>query len=211
METISLETRDGVQIVADFVESGKTGVLLVHMMPANRKSWIPFSQKLNEKEYTTLAIDLRGHGESEGGPLGYKNFSEDEHQASLADLEAGADFLKSKAIEKLILVGASIGANLSLIYLADHSEARAAVLLSPGLNYRGVKTEEPASKVKSDQAVFFVASQDDHDAVPMAERLYTVTGGKKNIKIFMDAGHGTTIFEKNPEFIDEVIHWIEQV
>ncbi|MEK7465033.1 MAG: hypothetical protein AAB591_01295, partial [Patescibacteria group bacterium] len=164
--------------------------------------------------------DLRGHGESQGGPPGaslakggpngYKNFSDAEHQASRLDAEAGVEFLKSKGIESVYQGGASIGANLALQYLAEHADAKAALLLSPGLDYRGVTTESAARSLKPGQSVYYIASRDDQYSADTIQRLYDVTpsGVRKEIKFFETAGHGTTIFEREPAFMDELAGWL---
>lgn len=210
-EAVKIKTQDGIKIAGDYYDSpGDKAVLLLHMMPADRKSWVEFAEKLRAINFKVLAIDLRGHGESQGGPDGYKKFSDAEHQASISDVEASAEFLENKGVKNLYLAGASIGANQALKYLAEHSEAKSAVLLSPGLDYRGVKIVGLIKTLKENQAVFAVASEDDKYSFDSVNKLFegVSLSNSRMIKIFENAGHGTTIFEKEPKFIDEVISWI---
>ena len=212
VETVKMNTKDGVEIIGDYYEAqGNKGALLLHMMPADRKSWIKFAEKLQANNFKVLSIDLRGHGESQGGPDGYKKFSDAEHQASIFDVEAGADFLKEKGVSALHLVGASIGANLALKYLAEHPETKSAILLSPGLDYRGVKTSDLTQLAES-QAVYAIASEDDQYSFETVKKLFETASfnDSRMIKIFKDAGHGTTIFEKEPEFINEAVDWLNK-
>src|SRR3989344_4533312 len=97
-EKINLTASDGKKISADFypAKNPKGWLLLTHMMPATKESWGNFAKSMQESGYSNLAIDLRGHGESEGGPDGYQKFSDAEHQAGIRDLEVGWDFLKSR-------------------------------------------------------------------------------------------------------------------
>lgn len=210
-ERVFLTTTDGAAIIGDY--SGKPSepaVLMLHMMPATKESWRIFSEKLNTAGFQTLAIDLRGHGESEGGPQGYKRFSDAEHQASIHDAEAGIQFLKSKSPSKIFIAGASIGANLALQYAVEHPEVNGIVLLSPGLDYRGIKTEPLVGKLPKNQGVYFAASADDSYSADTVKKLFdmTPTGVKKELKMFERAGHGTTIFEKEPAFMDELVSWL---
>ena len=220
METVRLKTKDGVEIVADYylplgekqiINGASRGVLLIHMMPSDRKSWVKFAEKLQAASFPALAIDLRGHGESRGGPDGYKSFSDEEHQGSTFDVLAGAVFLRSKKVDEFHLVGASIGANLALQYLSEHPNARSAVLLSPGLDYRGLKTPEFMKKVPQTRGIFLVASEDDVYSKDTANELASrVTLDEKHqAKIFETGGHGTALFENHPEFMDEVIAWLK--
>lgn len=213
-QKITLTTSDGKTIIGDYAgKSGQPAVLMLHMMPATRSSWREFSEKLNTSGFQTLAIDLRGHGESSGGPEGWKRFSDEEHQASIHDVEAGMDFIKSKNPSKIFITGASLGANLALEYAATHHDIQGVILLSPGLDYRGVKTETAVRNLRSGQGVYYAASRDDPYS---AETVGTLSragpvGAKKEIKIFDKAGHGTTIFEREPAFMGELVGWLENL
>lgn len=214
-QRIEFKTQDGVALVGDYYApagSWPRGLLLLHMMPADRASWRAFAEKMQAGGWPVLAVDLRGHGESQGGPEGYRKFSDAEHQASRFDVEAGAEFLKSKGVLELALGGASIGANLAFGYLAEHPEARSVFLLSPGLDYRGVRTEDAARSLRSGQAVYFAASRDDVYSAESAERLHGITpaGAAKAIRLFDAAGHGTAMFEREPSFMDEVAAWLQK-
>lgn len=115
--------------------------------------------------------------------LNYKKFTDSKHQKSVLDLGASVDFLKLKGVSKIHLVGASIGANLSLQYLTEHSDARSAILLSPGLDYRGVKTEERAAKLRAGQAVYYIAADDDPYSAQTVKTLYQKTPRRRNKRI----------------------------
>lgn len=208
-----LKTGDGIAIIGDYytpTTPSAKGLLLLHMMPAMRQSWHAFAEKMRGAGWQVLAIDLRGHGESDGGPDGYRSFSDAEHQASRYDVEVGVEFLKSNGVTELALGGASIGANLALQYLAEHPDVKSAFLLSPGLNYRGVETEPAASALKPGQAVYFIASRDDARSAEAIEQLAAAmpAGAAKESRMFDTAGHGTTIFEREPAFMDEIAAWL---
>lgn len=217
MEPIALTTSDGKKLAALYGK-GETGqgVLLLHMMPATKESWENFSQALLARGYHVLALDFRGHGESEGGPEGYKNFSDTEHQAKMHDVEAGAAFLEKQGIseENLIVVGASIGANLALRYLAEHPRACAVVLLSGGLTYKGVNAEEDVQRLHPGQRVFFVTSEDDRVSgnADMNRSLHVLVpeGIRKKLLVYGHAGHGTDMFNKEePDLQKEIVEWIQ--
>ncbi len=213
-ERIELTTKDNVKIVGDYypAEGSRQGVLLLHMMPRDRKSWVVFAEKLQRSGLPVLAIDLRGHGESQGGPDGYKSFSDTQHQDSRLDVLAGALFLRSKQVDEFHLIGASIGANLALQYASEHPNARSAILLSPGIEYRGLKTMGLIENVPPSRGIFLVASDDDEysrDSVNELASRITLDEHHK-LKIFESGGHGTNIFENHPEFMDELVEWLKQ-
>jgi len=223
MRKIFLTTKDGLKIAANLysAEQPKGWIVFSHMMPAVKESWNDLAKRFQGAGYEGIAIDLRGHGESISGgltrKLNYRNFSDTEHQKSILDLAAAADFLvqeRKAAAEKIYFVGASIGANLSLQYISEHSEFKTAVLLSPGLDYRGVKTEPLAKNLKAGQKVFFVSAKDDirsgGDNAEENQKLYVLTpqGVKKQIKIYETGGHGTDILNVQSELSDLIKDFI---
>ena len=127
------------------------------MMPANKSSWRVFAPKLSERGLHVLAIDLRGHGSSGGGPDGYLQFTDQEHEESVLDIAVAVDFLIQKGVDKdkIILIGASIGANLAIAYMALHREIKSGVLLSAGTKYRGVDALHAIKSIIPPQRLFF--------------------------------------------------------
>ncbi|MBI2637784.1 MAG: alpha/beta fold hydrolase [Candidatus Sungbacteria bacterium] len=215
-ERVELKTQDDAVIVGDFYDTGNladTGIVSLHMMPATRESFSILAIKLQKAGYPGVAIDLRGHGESEGGPDGYKAFKDEDHQQSIEDVRAVAEFLKTKGVKTIYLIGASIGANLALEYLAESSEAKAAVLLSPGLDYRGIKTKPLIKKVSSGKAVYLVAADDDAYSAESIRKLFdeVPAGVARTMTVYKSGGHGTTLFQTQPELIGEIEKWVQSL
>lgn len=219
-----LQTENGEKIAYNLFEVKNPGglVLMIPMMPAVKESWNELAEKLREQGFESLAIDLRGHGESSGGPDGYLNFSDQEHQAGILDLSAAADFLIRGMPErfvkqkKITLIGASIGANLVLQYLSEHLKIKKAVLLSAGLNYRGIETLPLAKKLKKGQEIFFISARDDSRAggnnAEQNQKIYDLIPdyAAKKIKIYETGGHGTNLFKSHPELFDLIIEFIQK-
>lgn len=215
-EKIKLTAKDGKSISALYykVLEPKYWTVYLHMMPETKESWSEIAEYLRKDGCAGLAIDLRGHGESDGGPDGYHKFSDEEHQASMLDLEAAIAFLLEKGAsrEKIVLVGASIGANLSLVYLGRHQECKTGVLFSPGLNYRGIETVSAVKNLMDGQKVFFIASRDDGNNADQNQLLYDVitSGITKKIEIYETGGHGTSILKSHPELPEMIKTFLAQ-
>lgn len=213
---VELIASDGRKIAANlFAASQPKGwLLLTHMMPADKESWNEFASFMQEAGYESLAIDLRGHGESDGGPRGYQSFSDDQHRQSILDLRAGWEFLKSRrAVSgKTVLVGASIGANLSLQLAAENPDFKKLVLLSAGFNYRGIDARELIQKLSKDQAVLLATSRDDGDNADQNNALYDlIPSEKKKLLIYLQGGHGTNIFgtDEQPNLAEAIKNFLE--
>ncbi len=213
-DKIELKTIDGELIAGLYysVQNARGGVAFLHMMPATKESWDGLAARLQQLGYVGLAVDLRGHGESSGGPRGYQHFGDAEHQKSILDVDAAVKFLFSKGIveHQLVLMGASIGANLALKYLADHHEIKTAILLSAGLNYRGIETPLAAKALVVGQRVLLTSARDDGANASENEELATEIpeGVEKEIQIYDRAGHGTDMLIAQPGLADRVIDFI---
>ncbi len=222
---MQLTTQDGVALYGTHVSAANheaPAVVLLHMMPAVKESWAEFQAALSQAGFQSLAIDLRGHGASvqkRDERLDYKKFSDQEHQEKIQDAEAAVEFFTSRGvpIASIALAGASIGANLALQYQAEHNEVKASVLLSVGLDYRGIRTEPLARTLAQEQSVFLAATQDDmsrsgNSCADMAQTLFDAAESKnKKIKIFDGAEHGTDMFKTHPELMSGIIAWLREI
>ena|SRR5687768_16593503 len=215
MPKISFTTEDGVTIVGDHRPGPKDApaALLLHMMPAAKESWDALVVALAGRGFMTLAIDLRGHGQSVVGPAGvkldHKSFTDAEQQAKMFDVDAAMRWLAEQGVpaSRTALVGASIGANLAMVYAAAHPEVPAVVALSPGLDYRGVRTEDAAMALPRGQKLLLAASDEDEYSFASLDALAKAAPNAELQKL-TGAGHGTTMLEKQPGFLDYVTEWI---
>jgi pimeloyl-ACP methyl ester carboxylesterase len=100
-------TRDGLQLVADVAGEGIRGsVILAHGGGQTRHSWALAGRRLAEQGWKTVALDLRGHGDSAwatDGDYRIERFAE--------DLVAVAATLSGKPA----LIGASLGGMAGLM------------------------------------------------------------------------------------------------
>jgi len=198
-----LTTNDGTKIAYDyFAGAGTKGVVLVHQLPSNRKSWAQLVPKLQEKRWHVIAIDYRGRGES-GGQLQ----SAQDYQNIGLDVDAAIEFLASKGVGSIAVVGASIGANHAILAGDRDVRVNAVVLLSPGIDYRGVKTDVAAAKFT--KALFTAAAKDDAYAAESAQKIHDLAKGVKELKIYDNAGHGTNMFVM-PDLIPAIVNFVEK-
>lgn len=212
-ERITFETEDGATIVGEYQAGvGGRAVLLLHMMPATKESWRPFAAALGARGFATLAIDLRGHGESVtsvSGTLDFKRFTDEQHQDKAKDVATAMRWLASRGFDAahVAVAGASIGANLAIAWASTHPETPAVLALSPGLVYRGVTTGEEIEAIPAEK-VFLAASAEDKYSFESVRTLAELVPGVMARELD-DAGHGTTMFERDPAFMGEAVDWLD--
>lgn len=217
-ERINFKTIDDVTIAGDWVAAPTTigAVILLHTMRTNRKTWADFQTKLAKRGVASLAIDLRGHGESLQGPgganLDFKAFSKEEHQTSFYDALGAFDWLKRRGFEpaRIAFCGASIGANLSVQMLLEEPRLAGAALLSPGGDYQGTDAVADAGNILPGQALWIAASEgDDRESFEASKKIaaQAVSDRKEFIRL-KNAGHGTAILTSHPETAEALADWL---
>lgn len=210
-EHVTLKTSDGVEIIGKYhpaVQSQRAAILL-HMMPATKESWDAFVVELDHAGYSSIAIDERGHGESTmNDTLDYKQFSEEQQQAKILDVEAAFLYLQQQGFEEsnMIVVGASIGANLAIQFASEHPRIPFVIALSPGLNYRGVKTDGFITQLHDGQRVVLVSSDDDdRESAESCKELHRLNPLQTTWIEKNGLGHGTNMFAADSKLMNELI------
>ncbi len=210
MEKITIKAEDGTILTSNYfnAENPTANVILLHMLGRNRNDWNDFAKDLQERNFAVLAIDFRGHGESAGElktPLDFQKF--------VLDVKAANYFLNTEHPNtKMYIVGASIGANAGLQFAATNPNANVTklVLLSPGLDYKGLVTKEFIETYNKE--LFIAAARDDVYAFNSAQELglsAATPAGKRTFEIVDGVDHGTNML-KDESFKLRVSQWLEK-
>jgi len=195
-----LTTEDNIKIAADYYQgTSDKAVILLHMLRKNKESWKDFPERLRKEGYSVLAIDLRGHGESD---LDMNEFSDADFNNMVLDVRIAKKFLDEKGIREVAIIGASIGANVAVNFAKEYSGK--IVLLSPGLEYHGVKTEDAITKTNT--SFLIIATEGDAYSAYSSKILKEKA---KNAKLIIFSGneHGTEMFERHP-LAENIIEWL---
>lgn len=170
----------GVQLVGDHWRSSDEhhGTLLfLHGGGQTRHSWRHSAARFAEQGWSSIALDTRGHGESQWAPDGDYTMG-----AMVADLRA----VLAQLDERPVLVGASLGGMTSLLVEGEHpGSARALVLVDvvPRLEPEGVARIRGFMTARPDG---FASLEEVAEAVraytPERTRPVNVDGLKKNLR-----------------------------
>ncbi len=219
-ERINFTTLDGIKIVGTWVPATTVigAVVLLHQMPDTRIAWSDVQSALAQRNIASLAIDLRGHGESTESTAGetfdYREFTDADHQTSLLDITAAIDWIGQRGIdrERMTLAGASIGANLALQALTGEPRLAGAGLLSPG-DYRGINAVADMGNLVSGQAVLIVSSEDDKQSFAASQSMFEqapTDTDKKKFVVYKKAGHGMHMLQVERGLRDTLADWLAE-
>ena len=206
-QRLTIRTEDGVSLAATWYEPSQRpapAVLLVHMFHRTRRDWDALATRLSTDGVGVLTIDLRGHGESSGDPSDLAAMVQDV-KAARRHLSARADVIHSR----LGAAGASLGANLAVLAAADEPSIISLALLSPSLDYRGIRIEAALRKYGSRPALL-VAGDDDPYAGRTAKELQKTGGGVRELLVLPQAGHGMQMLARAPDLARHIGEWFRR-
>jgi alpha-beta hydrolase superfamily lysophospholipase len=208
-ETIALRTSDGTALSAVWHASARPApaVLLVHMLTRSHADWDLTAQALNVSGFGVLALDLRGHGASEGASNALGSMQ--------LDVQTALDWLKTRpdvVTDRLGITGASLGASLAVLAAAADPAVRSIALLSPASEYRGLRCEAAMRRfAERSGAVMLVASTGDPYALRSAHHFETMGSGPRDLRVIDGTNaHGTTLLNVRPDLVTSLVDWFRR-
>ncbi len=216
-ESLTLISDDGVGIAAAYrpaATPGAPGLVLVHMLGSGRARWDHFAERAQRAGYTSIAIDLRGHGDSTtkgDATLDYRRFTASEWMRAVRDIDAAKRALAERGtpVGEIALIGASIGANLALQDAVRDSAVCGVVLVSPGLEYHGVETEHAIVAYGKRPSLLLVTEGDAYSATSCA-RLKATAPGQCELRQYPGSAHGNDLLDESEAANDQVLAWLAE-
>lgn len=129
-----------------------TPILLIHGIGSNADTWADIPERLSARGLRAVAVDLPGHGESSRGPGDY----------SLGSLASTLrDLLDHLGIDRVHLIGHSLGGGVSMQFTYQFPERVATMLLeaSGGLGEEAFSGLRAASLPGSEWAIKWAINQ----------------------------------------------------
>ena len=205
---VTFTSTDGTTLAGEFFEAFNRpapGVVLVHMLARNKSDWRELPDRIRDAGITALTIDLRGHGGSSG--------SAGDVSAMIQDVRAAARWLASRANvrpDAIAIVGASLGASLALHAAIDLPQVRAIGLLSPSLDYRGLRTDTALIKRLGARSLWLAASTEDPLALRTLRDFAAETSGSREQMVSNAAAHGTMLLDRDGEVGRALVDWLRR-
>jgi dienelactone hydrolase len=197
---VTFRGADGATLTAAYYEASRRpapGIVLLHMLGRSHNDWDAAASQLSDAGFAVLALDFRGA---------------DDVAAYAADVRAAKSFLRERpeVIPTAIgIAGASLGANVALLDAADDPGVTSVALLSPGLDYRGLRTE-PAMKKYGGRSALLIGGTGDPYAARSIRQLATIGPGARDVRLIDAAAHGTVLLTRDPALIAALVDWFKR-
>ncbi|MBC8327221.1 MAG: alpha/beta fold hydrolase [Planctomycetes bacterium] len=233
---VEFQTADGVTVHGWYMHAGEhfaadghehapahfasqPAVVLLHMYGGDKSDWGPLFGDLRQRGIASLAIDLRGHGESVlgagGEDLAARARERDPalFRAMWQDAQGAADWLVARGhrVERIGLLGASVGCSVAIDAARRNPELRVAGVLTPGQNYLGVPTLEHLKEWGGRQLLVVSSGEEwAGGAGPVVEALAQADGSRVGFWRLPGAGiHGTRMLAKVEGIQPRLAAWFE--
>jgi pimeloyl-ACP methyl ester carboxylesterase len=192
---VTIDTPDGERLDAIEMGTGPDVAILSHGDTGTKEGFYRLVGPLAADGWRVIDYDARGVGESTGGP-------EDDRPT---DVRAVVAYARDTGAESILLVGASLGASLS-IAMAHELDADALVSLSaPALVFDAA---DAAAALGETIPVMFAAAEGNEPYASDARSLAEAAG--VDAVIVDGDGHGTGMFGDNPDLITQIVAFADQ-
>lgn len=180
---VTLTNADGIALSGTISGSGSTGVILAHMYGGSQSDWQPLAGDLTAAGYTLLAFDFRGFGQT-GGEQNLKTLD--------GDILAAAAYLRSRGVQKVVCIGASMGGTACARAAAEASLDGLVVISSPLVMEKPLEvTRDSLSGLAIPK--LFIAAKEDKPYVDDVQQMYEWSVEPRQVEILEGSAHGTNL------------------
>lgn len=202
-ETVAIPVDDGAVLDGRLWDRGTDRVVVyLHEFREDQNAWWPTATETAAVGISALTFDFRGHGASEG--------EHDDVGGMVRDTTAAVVFLRERGFERVMLVGAGMGAAVALVAAADVPDITVAGLSAPA----DFDTLDAVAAVEHlDGRVQLIATRDDVSAADSLHKFRSLgnidstearlyPGGAHGVDLLSDGG-GPSIRERFDELLNE--------
>jgi dienelactone hydrolase len=197
---VMIRAEDGATLTGAYYEPSRRpapGIVLLHMLRRSHADWDAAASQLSDAGFAVLAVDYRGSEE-----LG----------AYALDVRAAKAFLRERPdvlAGSLGIAGASVGANLAVLDAADDPGVLSIALLSPGLDYKGLRTEAAMKKYGARPALLAGSTKDPY-AARSIRHLTTIGPGLREVRLTDAVAHGTMLLSRDGDLVSALVDWFKR-
>ncbi len=194
--TVSFTTADGLALDATVYPAGSDWVVLAHMRPADKTSWTDLATLFQDEDYSVLAYNNRGYGESDG---------DREPFDLLIDAAAALEYATAQGARGIVFGGASMNGAVAMT-LGAANDFDAIFLLSGVPSF---PSAPDASDFLADveEPILFVAAEDDGSAAADA-RSYADAAPLSDLIVLAAGGHATRMLTADPNLGARIVNWV---
>ncbi len=162
--TLRLTNGAGHSVAAVELGTGASAIVLAHQSDGSLCEWLPYGEELVSRGFRVLAFDFVGSGSS----------SQNKQKTYVEDVRTAVVYLREQGATKLVIMGASMGATMSIVAAAAITPpVDGVVSLSAPTSFDGIDAAKAAPSLKS--PALYVAGDTDGDFAAYAKSIQEAT------------------------------------
>jgi acetyl esterase/lipase len=203
---VTFRAEDGRMVAGAITEAARRpapAVVLVPMLGRPKEDWQTVAERLAEGHVTVLSIDLRAQV-APADPRELERWHE--------DVRAAVTFLTGRndvRPDGIGVAGASLGADLAAVAAGVDARIRSLVLVSPSLDYRGVRIA-PALRKYGQRPALLLASRHDPYAARTVRELAKDGPATWDVRWSDAEAHGTILLMRDPDLVGALVQWFQR-
>jgi dienelactone hydrolase len=197
---VTFRAEDGATLSGAYYEASRRpapGIVLLPMLRRSHADWDAAASQLSDAGFAVVALDYR---------------SGDEIGAYALDVRAAKAFLRERPEvigNSLGIAGASVGANLAVLDAADDPGVLSIALLSPGIDYKGLRTDAAMKRFGARPALLAGSTKDPYTARSIRQ-LATIGPGLREVRLTDSVAHGTVLLARDSELVGALVDWFKR-
>lgn len=183
--TLRLENQAGREIAAVDLGEGQRGVVLAHQSDADMCQWLPYATLLAGQGYRVVVFDFAGFGTS----------SKTQTPTYIDDIRTVVGYLHEQNTPKVVVIGASMGATMSIVAgAAPNLPVAGVVAISPPKVFDSINAERAAPNLRV--PALYIAGDEDGDYSVYAREIEDATPEElRELLVVSAPEHGVALVE----------------
>jgi pimeloyl-ACP methyl ester carboxylesterase len=207
-QVVTFTTADGVNLRGTLYGDGTTAVILSTMGAQRQETWTPFAREIAAHGYLALTYNFRYW-------VTDTKMQDNLRDKAAEDLRAAVAFARKQGAQRVVLVGASLGALASIKAAGDSQPAAVVIMAAPFGPFPAL----PSLQVnKADlQAItapklFINTEHDEGGFTESTRQMFEAAPDPKELHIYPGSAHGTDLFdtEQAADLTRRLIEFIER-
>lgn len=209
---VSFSSEDGVRLVASWrpAPSGPSApaILLLHAFSRDRRELAEIAEELGARGFATLALDLRGHGDSVrrgSAVVGLSPSLQTSPNGFPRDVEAACAWLRQRA-PRIGVVGFSLSGNLAALATASGWAEAGVAVSAHAERFRALAGDRPAAP----RGLLVLASERDPGRAESARALDAAGRDPKSVLVYPGTAHALDLLRGEPAAKTAALVWLDE-
>jgi uncharacterized protein len=205
---VTFTTTDGVTLHGTLYGSGTTAVILSTMGAQRQETWAPFARQIAARGYLVLTYNFRYW-------VTDTRMQDSLRDKAAEDLRAAAAFAREQGVQRVVLIGASLGA-LASIKVAGEAQPAAVVVMAapfgPFPALPSLQVEQADLQAIAVPKLFINTEHDQGGFTASTQQMFKAAPDPKELQIYPGSAHGTDLFDTDQAaaLTQRLIEFVEQ-